>query len=349
MRIIPPSVDLDYNEPRTKAPIPLQNRDTYQRSTGLLHNNQGGTRPLGGSGTRPLLDPQALRQQLEAILERGRTTIEGLEQRVEILLHGCNLVNVPVPGLGEVVFKHARTPKGDQLATYVGQKVSTVPDMAKKVRVVVFRFYDACNVAERVRVALEEDQPNQMLLEELRLKLTFLGHFSTEFKDDPVLSQMFPPPKTTASLEKAAPVSTIERLRQKQAREEVLHKAEILAKKLEPKIEIARLALQMIRQPRGLDMGSLFSPQTRTARLLALGAGNDQEVIAKLTQLDERFAKLQAELDKARKGGPVEPLKELLFPLGQVALEARKHVLLKDLFPFGEQDLFPGGGAERPS
>ena len=125
MLIIPPSVVLDYNEPGTKAPILLQNRDTYQRSTGLLANNQGGTRPLGGSGTRPLLDPQALRQQLEAILERGKTTIEGLEQRVEILLHGCNLVNVPVPGLGAVAFKHARTPKGDQLATYVGQKVST--------------------------------------------------------------------------------------------------------------------------------------------------------------------------------------------------------------------------------
>lgn len=326
----------------------LQNRDTYQRTTGMLHT-QGGTRPLGG-GTRALLDPAALRQQLEAVLERGQTTINGLEQRVEILLLGCQSAQVPVPGLSEIAFKHPRSPKGDQLAAYVAQKITGAPEMAKRVRVVVFRFYDACNVVMRARAALEEDLVNQQLLEELRLKLTFLGHFASEFKDDPVLCQMFPPPKTTATLDpNAAPVSTVERLRQKQAREEVLHKAELLAKKLEPKIEIVRLALAMIREPRGLNVGSLFSPQTRTARLLALGAGNDHDVIARLNALDERFAKLQAGLEEARKGGPVEPLRELIFPLGQVALEARKHVLLKDLFPFGEQDLFPSGGGEAPS
>ena len=63
-----------------------------------------------------------------------------------------------------------------------------------------------------------------------------------------------------------------ERLKAKQARQALLHKAEILASKLGPKMEVLKLTLEHMEKP-GLHIGALFTPATRQARMIALGLG----------------------------------------------------------------------------
>ena len=62
-----------------------------------------------------------------------------------------------------------------------------------------------------------------------------------------------------------APLTTVERLKLKQQREAVMHKAEILRAGLKPKMEILDMTLEMLDNPKGMNIGALFTPQTRTA------------------------------------------------------------------------------------
>jgi hypothetical protein len=318
----------------------LQNRDSFQRQTGLLHK-QAGTMPLNRT-TKPLLDAGALRAQTEEMLGKARESLENLEARIELLLHACVQANLPVPGLENPTFKHALSPKGEQIVNYLQGVFREPESIVREVQVGVFRYYEAVRAVEKVQEAYDNDTLRQEMLEELRLKLFYLTRYHADFKGDRVLSQLFPPPQTMATgAAKPAMLSTVDRLKQKQAREAVLHKAEILRASLQPKMEIVALTLDMLENPKGFNIGALFTPTTRTARLLTLGLGGATDVIEQLKQARELYGQLEKELAVARNGGEVEQLKQVIYPLGRLAVDCSKHPMLRDVFPLGETDLFP--------
>jgi hypothetical protein len=323
---------------------PLQNRDTYQRQTGLLQP-QTGTRPLT---PRPNMDAGALRATTEGVIGKARKSLTNLEPRIELLMRSCQAAKLPMPGVDFQGFKHPLSPKGEQIIAYLQTVYQGNPPMAKNVQVVVFRYHDAGKVVERAQSAIDTESMEPQLLEELKLKCFYLARFHEEFKGDRVLSQLFPPPQTMpgkapgAPGQPAAPMSTVERLKLKQAREAVLHKAEILAANLAPKMEILRLALEMLDSGKAaMNVGALFTPETRQARFVAMGVASDKALVGQLREVFKLYGQLQDKLKEARRGGEIDELKETVYPLGRLALTFKKHPILKDIFPLGEDMQFP--------
>lgn len=331
---------------RKKGPtLTLQNRDTYQRQTGML-TPQEGTKPLA---PRPQMDAGVLRATTEGVINKARKSITNLEPRIELLERSCEAANLPVPGVEIGNYKHPLSPKGEQIVTYLQGVYRANPPLAKTVQVVVFRFHDAERVVNRAQGAIDADSMEVQLLEELKLKCFYLARFHEEFKGDRVLSQLFPAPATAQvkagpqpGAAPPAPMSTVERLKLKQAREAVLHKAEILAANLAPKMEILKAALEMAEQGKAaMNVGAMFTPETRQARFVAMGVGADKALVAQLKEAHRLFGQLQDKLKEARKGGDIDELKETVYPLGRLSVTFKKHAMLKDLFPLGEDMSFP--------
>ena len=299
------------------------------------------------------MDAGALRATAEGVIAKARKSIANLEPRVELLTRSCQAANLPLPGVDLGPFKHPLSPKGEQIIAYLQSIYQGKPPLAKTVQVVVFRFYDAEKAVDGAQTAIDTDTLQAPLLEELKLKCFYLARFHEEFKGDRVLSQLFPAPQTMPGKpgpapggQPAAPLSTVERLKLKQAREAVLHKAEILAANLAPKMAILTAALDMISQGKAaMNVGALFTPESRQARMVAMGVGGDKAMVAQLKEVQTLYAELQNKLKEARKGGEIDELKETVYPLGRLALTFKKHPMLKDLFPLGDDVTFvPGHG-----
>lgn len=318
----------------------MSNRDSFQRQTGLL-NQAGGTRPLRGA-TKPLIDPDALKEQTRDILEKSRASLETLQPRIELLMRACLNARLQVPGVGEVAFKHPLSPKGEQIVSYLMGTFAARAEVAKEVQVATFRYYEAARQVEAVQAALEVDQLRQQMLEELKLKLFYLSRFHEVFKSDRVLTQLFPPPQTvTAGQGDDKKLSTVERLKQKKLREEVLRKAEILQGSLAPKMEHLTQTLEMIDKGGALDIKALITGSTRAVRLIALGIGTSPQLVEQLREARRLFETLGQQLEEAKGGGEVTPLKETIYPLSRLAISCRAHPMLRDLFPSSDEGLFP--------
>lgn len=318
----------------------MSSRDSFQRQTGLL-NQPGGTRPLRGA-TKPLIDPEALKAQTADILEKSRSSLETLQPRIELLMRACLNARLQVPGVGEVEFKHPLSPKGEQIVAYLMGTFAARPEVAKEVQVATFRYYEAARQVAAVQAALDVDQLRQQMLEELKLKLFYLSRFHEVFKADRVLTQLFPPPQTiTPGQGDDKKQSTVERLKQKKLREDVLRKAEILHASLAPKMEQLNQTLDMVDRGAALDIKALITGSTRSIRLMALGIGTSPQLIEQLREAKRLFEQLGAQLEEAKAGGEVAPLKETIYPLSRLAITCRAHPMLKELFPATDEGLFP--------
>ncbi len=318
----------------------MSSRDSFQRQTGLL-NQAGGTRPLRGA-TKPLIDPDALRDQTRDILEKSRASLETLQPRIELLMRACLNARLQVPGVGEVEFRHPLSPKGEQIVSYLMGTFAARPEVAKEVQVATFRYYEAARQVEAVQAALDVDQLRQQMLEELKLKLFYLSRFHEVFKADRVLTQLFPPPQTvTVGPGEDKKLSTVERLKQKKLREEVLRKAEILHGSLAPKMDQLNTTLDMIDKGGAIDIKALITGSTRAVRLIALGIGTSPQLVGHLREAKRMFELLAQQLEEAKGGGEVAPLKETIYPLSRLAITCRAHPMLKELFPASDEGLFP--------
>lgn len=320
-------------------------RDTFQRQTGPLRMAQG-TAPLK-QGSRPLLATEALREQTEDALNKAKASIETLEPRMELLLRACLAAGLTVPGVGQTTFRHPLSPKGEQIVGYLQGVIKNRPDISKEVQVAVFRFFEAVRLAGAAQAALEVRQLQQSTLEELKLHVFYMCRFHEVFKGDRVLAQLFPPPQSSQAT-KAAPQSAVDRLRQKKQREEILRKAEILRANLEQRMGLLVRTLEMIERGTALDLRAMLTGSTRTARLLALGIGTSPELVDKLTEAKRLYDQLGKQLDEAKAGGEVEPLKETIYPLSRLAISCRANPMLKDLFPATDEGLFPEPGSPVP-
>jgi len=296
--------------------------------------------------TKQLVDPGALRAQTEDILEKSRASLETLQPRIELLMRACNNARLPVPGVGQVDFNHPLSPKGEQIVAYLMGTFASKPEVAKEVQVAVYRYYEAHRLVASVQAALESGVLEQQMLEELRLKLFYLSRFHEVFKGDRVLTQLFPPPQTVSAADAAAKsaqaLSTVERLKQKKLREDVLRKAEILHASLAPKMQTLAQTLELVEKGGALDIKALITGSSRTARLLALGIGTSPQLVSQLREAKALFEQLGTQLEEAKKeNGDVSPLKETIYPLSKLAITCRAHPMLRDLFPATDEGLFP--------
>ena len=89
------------------------------------------------------------------------------------------------------------------------------------------------------------------------------------------------------------------------------------------------------------DTAFFSEKRTRQARFVAMAIGADKALVAQLMEAYKLFGQLQDKLKEARKGGDVEELKSTVYPLGRLSVTFKKHAILKDLFPLGEDLAFP--------
>jgi hypothetical protein len=317
----------------------VSNRDSFQRQTGPLRQ-AAGTAPLR-QGSRPLLGAEALRAQTEDTLGKARLSIETLEPRMELLLRACRAASLPVPGVGNVTYKHPLSPKGEQIVGYMTVMLTSKPELSQEVQIAVFRFYEAVRLCGAVMAALEVNQVQQEVLEELKLQVFYLCRFHEVFKGDRVLAQLFPAPQTGVAAK--PPMSAVERLKYKKAREEVLRKAELLKASLAPRMATLLQTLELIEKGNALEIRGMLTGSTRTARLLALGIGTSAELVQRLQEARSLFDQLGKQLEEAKAGGEVDPLKETIYPLSRLAISCRSHPMMRDLFPQSDEGLFPDG------
>lgn len=291
---------------------------------------------LSRTATRPLREPaggEAARLALESVVARLGEAIELLEPLIELLFHACQKLRLTVPGVGDVELRHRRTRKGNEVVAYLVKRMPGEPALARRIQIGVFRFYDAEGGHREGGAALEAGVVPPQLLERLRLKLYYLMHYHVDFADEPVLSQLFPGPRT---VKQAAPVvSNAERMRRKSRLEAAIAKAEALYYQLEPAMQAIALLLRALRDPLGFTVKDIMSPQGRMVRLMAFRLTEDAAARQLLESALADFQALEQAIAEAKAAEDPQGLEEVAFPLSSFLLTCRAHPALRELVPAG--------------
>lgn len=312
-----------------------------------------GTQPLKtGRGTRPLMDENVLRVELEQTLSKAGKLAGVLENRMELLFHSCQSAGLSVPGVAEMEFKHAITAQGKKIIAYLEKIVQVKPDLARKIQVAIFRYQEAVDAHTEARQALKASMFDETMLEQLKLKFFYLANYHQEFAEDPLLAQMFPKPKGTASgpLKSASgQIMPAEIRKYRQKREITVRRADTILKLLQPGMEKAKQMLDHMNDDnsRGKSLLDIFNPTQRQERLLAQRLKEDPRCTQVLKNAYALYGKMFAITQDAKRGGAYEPLLETIEYMGQLAGIWSNHHLLREFFPTLRKELFanPGTGS----
>jgi hypothetical protein len=338
------------------------------------------TSQLGWPGTAPLGPPnpdqpaatgaftestglQLLRERREVLGTIGRSTIN-LGKRMELLHRACVASGVGVPGVGAFSYQHPLTPSSGETLNYLIDLLIDTPYWSRAMQVAVFRWEDARNDVAKADMI---DPP----IAQLRLKLYHLHNLHTDFAEEAVLRQLFPPPPSTVvDTPRAAPA----RPRHTRALTEgdrletssrgsaasgfgqawqskpdpdsaprKLALAQGLLQKLEPGMALVDMVLAMIDRQRAFSMADLLQPAPRLARMVALALIIEPGIVQQLRDARAAFGQLEQGLQVARQSGDPRGLDELAFPLSGLSQALAGHPLTKELFPPDYKRLFPQG------
>ena len=287
--------------------------------------------------TRPLRQPAAARDtwrpQLEDAVTKARTWLAALEPHVELLHNAALHARLPLPGVPAITYRHPPGPRAEEATHYMLGAFKANPALRQRVQIAVFRFYEARGAlleAEGLLAGPQGLAPDTV--EDLRRKLYHLFHFHAAFAGEPLLSKLFPGPRTTTTT--AAPMLTnVQRLKQKLARENAIQRVEELLKELAPVLKRAALVVEAFDHPRVPGLDELLVPHMRHARLMAIRLAHARERAA----VDMLRAAIAAApgarqaLEKARRGGDHTPLEAATAPLATMAFQCRQHPLLAEL------------------
>ena len=302
----------------------MDQRDRLVRQTDLLSR----------SATRPLREPVALGAALPALEKVVRLlgeALTNLEPVVELLLQACNKLQLTVPGLGRVEIRHRRTAKGNEVVVYLVKAMGRNSPLSQRIQITVFRFYDAEGGHREGGAALAAEEVPPQLVEALRLKLYYLMHFHVDFAGEPVLSQLFPGPRTVSRA--PAPASNAERMRRKAKLESAMRKAELLYYQLEPRMKTIATLERALADPLAFTVKEMLAPETRLVRLMAFRLGEDHDAKALLAGALRDFAALEAAIAQARQTEDPTGLEAAAFPLSGFIQACRAHPALRELLP----------------
>lgn len=312
----------------------MENRDSFQRSAG--------TAPLGRAPTRPLQLNNDRRQDMARLVAEAQPSLQKFRERVEVLMRTCEEAGVKIPGVERQPYRFPMSLKGEQIMHYLLNEFQEKPDVVQAVQTAVFRYHEAVKSVDQAELNLHRPHEEPGLLEELRRNLFYFSRCYLAFKDDPVLSQLFPAPQAVkASANK--PVSSAQRMRERLARDQLLLKVESLMTSLKPRMEVIHQALGMTGTG-GLKMGAFLSPEARKARVTALVVLADpeaqsflREAAAAYETLEKEYLAVQKDKDKDDLG----PLKEAVVNTSRVVIACQRKPTLADLLPLAASSLFP--------
>jgi hypothetical protein len=311
---------------------------------------QPGTQPLNrGRGTRPLMDVNVLRLELEQTLSKAGRLSTSLENRMELLFHACQAIDLAVPGVYQMEFKHAVSPQGKKIIAYLEKVLVVKPDLAKKVQVAIFRYQEANEAHKEAREALKSGIFDETMLEQLKLKFFYLTNYHEEFKDDPLLAQMFPAPKGTGTgpLKGGTGQMMPQEIRKyRQQREIAVRRAETILKLLTPGMEKAKTMLDMMedKNAKGKSLFDIFNPAQRQDRLLAQRLKEDPKCTQIVRNAHALYLQMTDLTREVKRGGQYERLQEAIDLMGQMAGIWSIHHLLREFFPTLRRELFANPG-----
>ncbi|MDB5098847.1 MAG: hypothetical protein JWM80_3268 [Cyanobacteria bacterium RYN_339] len=314
-----------------------------------------GTQPLNrGRGTRPLMDANVLRLELEQTLSKAGRLATSLENRMELLFHACQSIDLPVPGVYQMEFKHAVSPQGKKIISYLEKVLVVKPDLAKKVQVAIFRFQEANESHKEARNTLKTGLFDETILEQVKLKFFYLTNYYEEFKDDPLLAQMFPAPKGgtgTGPLKGGTGQMMPQEIRKyRQLREIAVRRAETILKLLAPGMDKAKQMLEMMedKNAKGKSLFDIFNPAQRQDRLLAQRLKEDPKCTQIVRNAHALYMQMSDLTREVKRGGQYERLQEAIDLMGQMAGIWSTHHLLREFFPTLRKELFANPGT-RPN
>lgn len=301
--------------------------------------------------TSPLDDEDTgLKTQLEGTLSKAGRLVSNLENRVELLVRACQEANIPIPGVRAWQFKHPVTGQGRKIISYLEKMINLKPDLARQIQVAIFRFQEAMDVIKMARAKLRSAQATPATLEEVKLKFFFLAYYHEEFKTDPLLTQMFPPPDEPAIPQGTGAIRGTGNLampdsvgRYKAKREHVANKAHLLVRHLQPGFDRIKHLLES--HPREEKPGSntlidRLNPLQHMERAMVKNLRDDPKAIKHIRSAFQLFGQMKEQIVEVRKGAKYEPLAEVMEYMGNLLGVWHQHPILKDFFPGLRKELF---------
>ncbi len=344
------------------------NEDKSKRQGDQLSLNtqplQKGTQPLKpGTGmlpgvpslkgpVNPLEDDTTLRTILESTLARAGKHVQNLEQRVELLVRSIQSAGLPIPGVVTWDFKHGITPQGKKIISYLEKVVQMKPDLARQIQVAIFRYQEAVDVVARARRSLREGTAGAHTLEEVKLKFFYLANYHAEFKNDALLTQMFPPPDQPVSgaasgtgMLQARGTGLLSQGsdsvgRYQQLRGATLQRADALVLHLAPGMELIRRILELQKPAMGSGLLDMFNPQAKKERLMAQRLKEDARAGKHVQSALQLFGQLKEHVAEVRKGAKYEPLAEVMEYMANLLGVWHQHPVLREFFPQLDRNLF---------
>lgn len=343
------------------------NQDNPKRQGDQLSLNtqplQKGTQPLKpGTGMlpaipslkgpgNPLQDDATFRTILESTLARAGKHVQNLEQRVELLVRSIQNAGLPIPGVAHWEHKHAVTPQGKKITSYLEKVVQMKPDLARQIQVAIFRYQEAVDTVARARQALRDGSAGPHTLEEVKLKFFYLANYHAEFKNDALLTQMFPPPdqpvgaangtgmlqaRGTGLLTHGSDGVT----RYQEMRRATLQRADLLVAHLAPGMEMIRRIVELQKPAMGSGLLDMFNPQAKRERLMAQRLKEDVRAGKHALSALQLYGQLKEHVGEVRKGAKYEPLAEVMEYMANLLGVWHQHPVLREFFPQLDRSLF---------
>lgn len=337
---------------RPEGTAPLQG-DAFLRGSQPLELGAIGTAPPSAAGTspltarsRPLITPAALKALMDDTIAKATPLVESLEPRIELLIRACQAAELPIPGVAINEFKHPLSPNGQKIIVYLQRALKVREGLARQVQVAVFRYQEACESVEVARLSLELNEATSGILEDLKRRCFYLTNFHQEFRMDPILTQIFPPPKggasTTGGLRRPGTggLSQTELLQKKRARDQLVTQAEGLQSNLAPKMEVVKAALPLLTSSTGRQLMAFISGTDRHALALSRKLKGDKVATDQLKQALVLYQELGPQLEAVKAGGGIDHLSQILAHFSQFAATWQTHPFLKDFANRSAQELF---------
>lgn len=330
------------------------NTQPLQKGTQPLKPGTGmlpGVPSLKGPGN-PLGNDATLRTILESTLARAGKHVQNLEQRVELLVRSIQNAGLPIPGVVNWEFKHGISPQGKKIIAYLEKVVQMKPDLARQIQVAIFRYQEAVDVVARARQSLRDGTAGAHTLEEVKLKFFYLANYHAEFKNDALLTQMFPPPDqpvgggaSGTGMLQARGTGLLSQGsdsigRYQQIRQATLQRADALVQHLGPGMELIKRILELQKPVMGSGLLDIFNPQTKKERLMAQRLKEDARAGKHVQSALQLYGQLKEHVAEVRKGAKYEPLAEVMEYMANLLGVWHQHPVLREFFPQLDRSLF---------
>lgn len=295
---------------------------------------------------------------VRGMLERGRASTFKLEPRVEVLVRACRACGLEVPASDD--YHYPLSPRTEQTVHYLVGAMPTNAELAKRVQGAILQYHGATGVMTEVEGHLLTRTLDAAHLDKLKHALFFLSRFGEQFRLDPILGPMFPPPQTVETVRTAAPdaasplaprpqpprppeapraVHMASRSSAVGADDPMVGKADRLLAYLGPKMDVVRLINARFDPSQMGRVSDVTAPSAKLARTLGATLHKDNKALMQtLHEAYALFVQLMRDQRSYQSRGFAEPTRQVYFRLRVHTMNFLKEPMLRELFPAGDKD-----------